>query len=516
MRDLYEKFCWAPQAALLIRLAVIATLLAVAPVTAETPVLPLRDVTRSAMIEGLDALKQQDYRGAQKQFLVAKAMLDQRPVDADSYEDRATRAAVAYLTAKVAGEGKLGNPCPTLTLAQSYVDGAAVLAAKRPDVDHMGEVGSEAGADIAAANIKFGCVTAPSPEKGSIPDKFAGHYYLSGVMETGSELLLRPNGAYEYFISYGAVDEFSQGTWQRVGDEIVLSHTKTPTGGALFKLDALVPWDVDAEDIVQSARHDAQVKVVEALCPFLGEPDVNDTAFSPPMVTAPTMPPTIGNDPPKVDYALVYQRAKAAEVTIRRTYERAAQWAMKPENINAQRHETARGARYEWATAQNALLSARHRADGDDPVPPSPILPSACKLPEATAASDIAEQDWVRGFGVIVGDPVAGAKFSNVTIRFHFADGQTTDAKTQRRGFAWVEKRPGNPVSAISLSYQRGMDRENAPFERFEIPKAIDGVQRIVIDSRQLIDPPFDEMRLTIRDGDLTGPRGRGLYSKRN
>jgi hypothetical protein len=41
-------------------------------------------------------------------------------------------------------------------------------------------------------------------------------------------------------------------------------------------------------------------------------------------------------------------------------------------------------------------------------------------------------------------------------------------------------------------------------------------VQRIIIDSRQLIDPPFDEMRLTIRDGDLTGPRGRGLYSKRN
>lgn len=42
----------------------------------------------------------------------------------------------------------------------------------------------------------------------------AGHYYLEGVMETASELLLRPDGRFAFILSYGAVDQSSEGRWR--------------------------------------------------------------------------------------------------------------------------------------------------------------------------------------------------------------------------------------------------------------------------------------------------------------
>jgi hypothetical protein len=57
----------------------------------------------------------------------------------------------------------------------------------------------------------------------------AGHYYLSGVMETGSELLLRPDGTFEWFLSYGALDQFASGHWASDGNVVTL------------KVDAAVP-----------------------------------------------------------------------------------------------------------------------------------------------------------------------------------------------------------------------------------------------------------------------------------
>lgn len=51
-------------------------------------------------------------------------------------------------------------------------------------------------------------------------EALVGHYYLQGVMETGSELLLRPDGRFQWYLSYGALDLFAEGTW-RVASEAV-------------------------------------------------------------------------------------------------------------------------------------------------------------------------------------------------------------------------------------------------------------------------------------------------------
>jgi hypothetical protein len=51
----------------------------------------------------------------------------------------------------------------------------------------------------------------------------AGHYVLSGVMEVGSELLLKPDGTFEYMLAYGAADYSAKGSWRVEGDAVVLT-----------------------------------------------------------------------------------------------------------------------------------------------------------------------------------------------------------------------------------------------------------------------------------------------------
>ncbi len=51
----------------------------------------------------------------------------------------------------------------------------------------------------------------------------AGHYYLAGVQEVGSELLLQPDGRFQYFLAYGAYDENASGNWRVAGELIILN-----------------------------------------------------------------------------------------------------------------------------------------------------------------------------------------------------------------------------------------------------------------------------------------------------
>ena len=59
------------------------------------------------------------------------------------------------------------------------------------------------------------------------PIDYAGHYYLLGVMETGSELMLHPDGHFQWYFVYGALDLFAEGRWQARGTQILLRSEKT-------------------------------------------------------------------------------------------------------------------------------------------------------------------------------------------------------------------------------------------------------------------------------------------------
>jgi hypothetical protein len=51
----------------------------------------------------------------------------------------------------------------------------------------------------------------------------AGHYVLHGVMEVGSELLLKSDGSFEYMLVYGAADYWAKGTWRQKDNSVVLN-----------------------------------------------------------------------------------------------------------------------------------------------------------------------------------------------------------------------------------------------------------------------------------------------------
>ena len=56
--------------------------------------------------------------------------------------------------------------------------------------------------------------------------KLAGHYYLSGVMEVGSEPRRRADGRFDYLLAYGALDELASGRWSREGGVVRLVASK--------------------------------------------------------------------------------------------------------------------------------------------------------------------------------------------------------------------------------------------------------------------------------------------------
>jgi hypothetical protein len=64
--------------------------------------------------------------------------------------------------------------------------------------------------------------------RGELPAdaSLAGHYYLHGVMEVGSELELKADGRFAYTLAYGALDELASGCWSRTGGVVTLNAAK--------------------------------------------------------------------------------------------------------------------------------------------------------------------------------------------------------------------------------------------------------------------------------------------------
>ena len=50
----------------------------------------------------------------------------------------------------------------------------------------------------------------------------AGSYVLHGEMEVGAELLLKPDGKFEFMLAYGAADYWAKGTWKHDGNTVIL------------------------------------------------------------------------------------------------------------------------------------------------------------------------------------------------------------------------------------------------------------------------------------------------------
>jgi hypothetical protein len=66
-------------------------------------------------------------------------------------------------------------------------------------------------------------IASPAAQSGDA----TGHYVLEGMMEVGSELLLKPDGQFEFMLAYGAADYWAKGTWRSEQNVVVLNSAGT-------------------------------------------------------------------------------------------------------------------------------------------------------------------------------------------------------------------------------------------------------------------------------------------------
>ncbi len=340
----------------------------------------------------------------------------------------------------------------------------------------------------------------------SASEKFVGHYYLSGVREVGSELRLEKDGRYQWFLSYGAVDQMSDGRWKIVADEIVLTPDPKPTGKKPLTLGPTAPWDAGSELLAQQTARRERIAAIRVNCPFL--PDETD-------LPAMSMPVSVMSKATQsqLDRA---RKALASEQMTRAVYERAAVAAMQPGADQADRHATARQARLAWDAAHDELLQADREASLPWRRTIEPKLPSPCQFPpEPTSyqVDDIPPTKWIRGVGVIIGDPKVRMRFSGFAVEFIHSDGHIARGITTNGGRAWAPLRSNAGVSSIRITIP---DRNEGVLmtETFMVPNLRDTVQVINFDSGQFAPPAFDVLRLRIDGDDLVGPRDRGRYSR--
>lgn len=328
----------------------------------------------------------------------------------------------------------------------------------------------------------------------------AGHYYLQGVRETGSELLLRPDGRFEWYITYGAVDQTARGTWTRTGDTIEL-HAEGPDRSApLLRLDERGEWDASTEQALLDLAHEQALADVEKACPLQ-------------QIAEATTPPSIAFGTPdlpalKAEAEASLAKAKAAREAAERTVPLAIRDLGAPDA--EARLQVARDAMTDWQIARAHAEAAYRNANLPPPDLGEPQLPEACTPPPESRVDTDHPERWKGGIVISIADPEMGMAPKGINVTLTYADGMTATAKTAHRGWAIFPRRPGITAGHVLIDsdvYQLGK-------VAFDFPPLEKGLQAFAIDVRQLIGAPFVEtMALRVEGDDLipTG-LGRGRY----
>ncbi len=109
----------------------------------------------------------------------------------------------------------------------------------------------------ACAHQPAGAASGLGPACGKGSAQVPGRYTLEGVMEVGSQIILRKDGSFEFYLAYGANDQYGKGCWTQHGKNVALipagrrtiSGTHTPADrtftGMLLTIDGRdLVWEI--------------------------------------------------------------------------------------------------------------------------------------------------------------------------------------------------------------------------------------------------------------------------------
>jgi hypothetical protein len=344
----------------------------------------------------------------------------------------------------------------------------------------------------------------------------AGHYYLHGVQEVGSELILHPNGGYQWMLAYGADEFVSKGSWTHEQGRVVLQADPAQEGGALFSFEEthpIRPWDADAEKFLQERQLHLEKNRILARCPFL---DTADYASAP-------------KNEQDVSQAELERKARAAlaeleraklelERTARDAVGASSQVQQLPQEISAvtspeaaMRKAVAAMDRYQnaWLFAKESHWAVRW------PIPArsEPVFPAQCTMPPEPVIDRDKPDTWKGGMAVVVGNAGEGLKFSGIQVEFVFSDGRTEKYITGRSGMVALPLRSSAILQKIMLGTADG----SRGAETLLIPPAGSAkgtVYMVHFNSKGLEKPFFTSMELIVKGTELYFPTIDGSYAR--
>lgn len=468
---------------------------------------PPKDHEQDAMAllqRATEAKASGNHAAALDAYTKAADMLAQDPAQQDGW-GLLLQADLQRDLARAALAAGAGDPCSSLDRGMGFL-GQARTALAGDDSATMGEAVDGIEQSLKDQREQMRCApcgpVAPVSKAADVgkPDAaLVGHYYLSGVMETGSELRLKPDGRFDWYISYGAVDQLAQGRWGRNGQTVTLVADVPSADRPLVRADEVLPWDEEVERRLRDAEWSRQAGAVAARCPW------GAGVVSAPSIYLPEERPPAG--------AAALARAAGTKQVAESARNAAGRALAKAVAAGASEDDRAAAdtAMSDWHGAGNEMEQA-HR-DAGLPVPDigTPVLPPECQQPPRDDGARLPPERWRRGVAALVGDPAREMRLSGIDVTFVFIDGRRETAQTNRGGLAFVSSRQGTALEQLVISIpQPGI----APVTLAIAPMA-EGVQTVIVDTQQLAGTPFVTMRLTVEGRDLIPedmPRGR--YSR--
>lgn len=474
-----------------------SALLTSAPLLAQ----PLQEPTQDAMAfvqQAIEAKGTGNHAAALDAYAKAAAILAEDPAQQNGW-GLLMQADLQRDIARTAHAAGVGDPCPSLDRSKVLLDRARIALTgegKEAMVEAM--VGMEQA--LKDEHARVGCGLLGQPAQAGKPDAaLVGHYYLSGVRETGSELLLKPDGRFEWFISYGAVDQTAKGRWSRDGQGVTLTADLPSADAPLVRAGDAMPWNEEAERRLRYAIWSRKADAVAARCPW------GAGVAAAPSVYLPEERPPAGT----VELA----KAAATKAAAERARDEAARAVIRAVVAGASEDDgvAADTAMNAWHSASYEMELAYRGAGLPVPDIGVPAMPPECQYPARDDANKLGQEHWLRGVAALVEDPVQDLRLQRIGVTFVFSDGQRETAATDRGGWAFAAPRKGAVVQQLVVSIpQAGL----APVTLAVAPLG-EGVQTVIVDTPQLAGPPFETLHLRVEGRDLIpADMSGGRYSR--
>ncbi|MGN7917487.1 hypothetical protein [Lysobacter sp. 22409] len=358
----------------------------------------------------------------------------------------------------------------------------------------------------------------------------AGHYYLEGADDAGSELVLEPDGRFQWSLSYGLMVESASGQWNVGGNGIVLSVQAPVREQTVFSLDQVVAWTPDAQKRLDEFAVERQDALIEEACGYLKTYRSGSEYAELLAASLPEADPAdrAGRSAAEASLApalaALEQSRLALEATAAQTKPKA--WQAPPPSNAASAAAAAAGAEEDGAEQDGALedgtledsqvaadiavrtylqrleqVGALHAAAGRAmPKQPAPRFDrERCLDPAAKA-------DGRGGYALVIGDPQRGYRAQGIGVEFVYSDGRSERTETSPGGWALAVRRPGvRLVQAILQPADR-------PRETLALDESKGRIFAIRLDTAAAMPASFEQLILTQDGGDLIAPRIPGRY----